>query len=832
MLTLKNNNITSMNSASEISLAGSIMQQLTSSSQSSSLSLASSLTTSSTKHKSLIMGTKLGSDQILSSTSNYLIQGGAAALAEAELDELDDVDYLDVTNENSRQLIANSTKTLTGGASDKCNDLITNQTAHKLQSFTSTTSNNNIQQTVILSPEEKVSNEAKEYWATIDLYNNSKMAFNKRLKSVKLKREKLNIELNQRNQTKEDTSLSKSKEHHQLDSDTQCTCVKCSINYHESIIKQVNDTKTCNKNQNEHDLAKQSTSSINSNTTISNNNEIVLTELTKKQDVNQIEEKLFNIKNELVNLSETSLDVFQLLLQLSDTMLDINTQLNSNQSAQFNQPLNTFLGSDANNFLYEEEEELEECIKSPKLDLSPPAHKSNLIEEFLSKTLNTSHSLRVNQTQANTSSISNIINTLNNRNTNRNGSFLSTPSQSFRSTLVKPFNKPLQLKQNIESSSSPSSVANLIENIYDKTSVTQFVDSLLNHNTSKKTQSINSIDETSNISDCCYSTLSSTNNEPVYQSIDADFLNKSKQITTTTSQILSRQPFIVSSKHQSFNLKNRETPFMKSSKSNCSSTSSSSSGCGGSSSICSSSNNDLTFMTNETNNRNSTSSTTSSVLASPMSLSASSSNNEILQTKKSDSSVSSSSSSNASSPQNSLVVSSSFYTNSSTLSNNQYKRSNSVSYKSITNGSTASSSSITNRKPSFKFESNILNKVQFMNMKKTTDSTNQTPLKSLNESTVLPSHLQDTYKRNSLGRDDLFEQSQRIIKRQQSINSSKSYQQQQQPSGILFKNGIKTPTAQSIIINQIKMNQHQMSLDSGIFLPSESEEFNSFNLVR
>jgi hypothetical protein len=527
-------------------------------------------------------------------------------------------------------------------------------------------------------------------------------------------------------------------------------------------------------------------------------------------------------------------------------MLDINTQLNSNSSSNLLQTnlnsnnlfsLNNFLGSDTNNFLYEEEENgndnynqeiLNEDIKN---SITPQNHKFNVIEEFLHKTLNSSNSFRnsngtKNVNNNSNSSISNIIKTYN----NRNGSFTSTPSQSFRSTLTKqniqPFNKPLQLKKlqsqySDSTSSSPSSVANLIENIYEKTSVTQFVDSLLNHN---KTKSINSIDETSNMPDY-FSTLSSTNNEPVYQSIDSDYLKISKNTSSAaTLTNLIGQPL-----NYAINLKKanstRETfTTIKSSKSNCSS--SSSSGCGGSSSICSSSNNDLTFMA-ENNNRNSTSSTTSSVLVSPTTscLSTSSSNNEILNKKnglenKNYENISTLSSS-ASSPHNSMVCSSSTYSN---LPTNQYKRSNSVNYKTINttaanttttttnnNNTTVCSTSMANRKPSFKFESNILNKVQFMNMNKTE--------KNLNESS---SHLQDNLK---------------SIKRQQSLSINKSFSHNQHQSGASLSNNqinktalIKTSTKSSIIINQIKMNQ--ISLDSGIFLPSETEEFNSFNLVR
>lgn len=1191
---------TNLSSSSDISLESSIMQQLTSASQSSQLSQASSLASASlfllntstsnnnpnqikqTKsYHRISAGCRMESDKILSSSSNYMIHGCgssgdgcSAALAEAELDELDDlcgeidqtydspvihlntttnnnniatlaslsdeVDFVDfvetalsssscvtstvAVSENSSQLIASNSSALIGGAGQKCNDLMSNSkvniikqnllNASTASSFTSsspvvaasttktstptvTTAAVAVAPTVVLSPEERVSNEAKEYWATIDLYNNSKMAFNKRLKSVKLKREKLNIELTQRkqhlNQNESTTTncsidtattntitttsscclLSKSNkdatvalENHSSETETvQCMCVKCSILYHESLISKgkcgLVVTKTCSKcnkvsgqckcccqnlacnlacdqttssffdsamiptakvsttsigsnvtllsNNSELMSLKSSSSLISSNNTINSESALSSTNATNtntkkssspiKQELSQLDDKLFNIKNELVNLSETSLDVFQLLLQLSDTMLDINTQLNNNQSslnysqaANSNQlfPLNTFMNSEANNFLYEEEENQEDDIeihelttgegnqlirKELKLTLtsnnnnnnaiatgstseavsnaqtntgntnSSSTHKTNVIEEFLHKTLNTSHSssnsLRItsssnNNSAGTSSSISNIINSLNNRNhssVSRNGSFFTTPSQSFRSTLTanksslsKPsFSKPLNLNKLTDSSlpaSSPSSVANLIENIYDKTSVTQFVDALLNQNPSSssstcksKTQSINSIDETSNISDCCYSTLSSTttthNTEPVYQSIDPEYMNSSSLVskkhqhqqlstvatTLTTSQILARQPTasLVSSKqHQSFNLKKANSIYatnqMKSSQSNCSSSSSSSSsssGCGGSSSICSSSNTDLTYMAPETTgniniNRNSTSSTSSSVLASPLScLSSSSSNNESINqvsVKKATpehlpvrayessgcGSGSSGNSSSSSSPQNSLISGSSAFSYSSNCSSSstlsRYKRSNSVNYKSMNSSSqlpTASTSSIANRKPSFKFESNILNKVQFMNSNKMNEQNNNnsysgkqttSPLKSLNE-VIIPSQSlllkqQDNSmsKRNSLGRDrdDIYEQSQKLIKRQQSVNSHKSFQNQpnlgqlrtiqQMNNSSLASNSNKSPASPSLIINQIKMNQHQMSLDSGIFLPSETEDYNTFNL--
>lgn len=580
--------------------------------------------------------------------------------------------------------------------------------------------------------------------------------------------------------------------------------------------------------------------------------------------------------------------MFQLLLQLSDTMLDINTQLNTTQSATYSQSmnsnqlfcLNSFLGPETSNFLYEEEEEeddlededplvasVNESLDTDKLsidttnvrdtkkhiDSSTTSHKANVIEEFLSKTLHTSQSMRAHPHTATASasataagSVSNIINCFN-RSGARNGSYFSTPSsQSFRSPLAaKPHkhSKPIiQLKQlqfnkhtktaseSSSSSSSPSSVANLIENIYDKTSVTQFVDSLLNHNgahtaTANKTQSITSIDETSNISDCGFSTMSSTNNEPVYQSIDADFLKKSTkkhQISTaTTNQILARH-FVstTTAVNKTANLKkansSRETTFtcMKTSKSNSSTSSNSS----GAVSMSSSSNNDLTsYSTPDTHtNRNSTSSTVSSVLTSPMScLSTSSSNHETLTLTQ------------GTSKQYENVP--------ETTSNPTYKRSNSVNYKSVSQQPTAHHHhSMTNRKPSFKFESTILNKVQFMNMSKT-----EPKMQPLNETKVLlANHESDLGKRSSLGRDADTYEHKSTIRRQQSTNSSKSYTQHQQQQQAQLQHqaskkmntSAKLPSAQSIMINQIKMNQHQMSLDSGIFLPSENEEYNSFNI--
>lgn len=376
MLNVNNNNknnINKMCSVSDLSISTSIMQQLKSSSQSSqssssSLSLTSSLvSTSNQKSK------QLESDHILSSSSNYNIIGGAAALAEAELDELDDdgsiccttlanlndqIELID--NEHNSKQIANSTKSLTGGASDLMSNKVNNIKINLMNSSSSlnsnTTNNTTCNNLVVLSPEEKVSNEAKEYWATIDLYNNSKLAFNKRLKSVKIKREKINAEINLRNQTKQDfnnlsnTNL-KNNNHNANTTAEPCMCVKCTIVYHESVIKRVvqvsNEIKTnlCNKccknlinykccNSNEQ-TSKVSLSSICSNATMSNNNFSEALSLTStsslnnssecsdtkkipfiKEELNQFEDKLFNIKNELVIIFILNLKIFIIIAKL------------------------------------------------------------------------------------------------------------------------------------------------------------------------------------------------------------------------------------------------------------------------------------------------------------------------------------------------------------------------------------------------------------------------------------------------------------------------------------------------------------------------------------
>lgn len=383
-----NNSNNRMSSASDISLAGSITQQLTSSSSLSSItsnnqkssSSSNSTHTSNTTPKSsfrLSTASKLESDQILSSSSNYIIQaGGQVALAEAELDEIDDmmietgsssvpnipiddVEYMDnemssysntsaspqlqertiqQPTENSTQ-VATDSKALSQSPVDpksshvlpskinniKMNLLNTNNNNANLCSslFTSSTTTSNACSTVLL-PEEKVSNEAKEYWATIDLYNNSKIAFNKRLKSVKLKREKINAEMSNRNQLKQTTcTRALDNPNHLSEQAEPCTCVKCSIVYHESLIKGIVSSSStapsaasvsvacskCKLNNCKCCLASNSSSSSTNSDLSSNLDDKPRSkdfESTAKkspgfkEEFDQFEEKLFNIKNELV----------------------------------------------------------------------------------------------------------------------------------------------------------------------------------------------------------------------------------------------------------------------------------------------------------------------------------------------------------------------------------------------------------------------------------------------------------------------------------------------------------------------------------------------------
>lgn len=442
----------------------------------------------------------------------------------------------------------------------------------------------------ILLPLEKVSNEAREYWATLDLYNNSKVAFNKRSKSVQLKREKLNNELESRLQvsTPQKQYIKKLDRNHleepqatpqQKHDPETCKCVRCTIDYHESIIKSVSDMKStmCRKCSSKIMSCKCSCSSsssmsfseassvgssIEESKKTSDNvdkneskksNKINIKEdkdcpvkEPKKQELNRFEEKLFNIKNELVNLSETSLDVFQLLLQLSDTMLELNSQLNSNNSLAtskqnsnqllfINQLLNSSLSLNENFDLSKKQEIINKPIENNNSS-DPKKPHNRRIEDFLQKTLNsvqsssnTSFSNKINRIKA-------VNQNLKNNNTGQFqiDSIMSSPSKYLHDNNSYILNS----KRDYANSSPPElTYEPLIDNLYDKTSVTQFVDSFFNNN-SNNISNKNSSEEVNSRSSGYYSLLSTLNKnshyaesdfivyDNPYQSIDDDLMSK------------------------------------------------------------------------------------------------------------------------------------------------------------------------------------------------------------------------------------------------------------------------------------------------------------------
>ena len=296
-----------------------------------------------------------------------------AILAEAEDDDLDDdLQYVDQLTDSKTSLTSEIPK-------EKQPDVFLNKKINEIKSSLASSGSpaiveSKLSHKKILSPLEKVSNEAKEYWATIDLYNNSKVAFNKRSKSVRLKREKLNTEWkNLHNSPVKDQSINRPESTHAHNPD-ECKCVKCTISYHETLIKSGKASDTPKKQQ----LKQEPQELPKSN--------------DQSSEMPQFEEKLFNIKSELVNLSETSLDVFQLLLQLSDTMLELNPQLNStstnNQSQSqllfINQLLSSNLNIEQNFDLNSATTEYNLEFLTPKPELKPHNRR---IEDFLQKTI-------------------------------------------------------------------------------------------------------------------------------------------------------------------------------------------------------------------------------------------------------------------------------------------------------------------------------------------------------------------------------------------------------------------------------------------------------------
>ncbi len=363
-------------------------------------------------------------------------------------------------------------------------------TNNKIPSITETP------KSTILLPSEKVSDAAREYWATLDLYNNSKMAFNKRTKSVRLKREKLNKELlntGKVNMTPVPQRLVFNSDQHLTGTQQQshnpetCKCVKCSIVYHETIIKNVSGS--CRSGN--------------------SNNNTTSTEIRK----DLFETKLFDIKNELVSLSETSLDVFQLLLQLSDTMLELNSQLNTNSLLSSRQNSNSqlvFINQLISSNLSLNKEYLAQTTATNNTTNMPKPHNNRRIEDFLQKTLN---------------SVQYSSNTTNNSRRNNSSTFVVESSKNFDGKII-----------NEEDSD------HLIENLYDKTSVTQFVDSFFkNDNNASNNRNNNSSESSFSIhsqNSGSYSLLSTLNknsnfaesdfiiDENPYQCIDDDLMGK------------------------------------------------------------------------------------------------------------------------------------------------------------------------------------------------------------------------------------------------------------------------------------------------------------------
>lgn len=155
-----------------------------------------------------------------------------------------------------------------------------------------------------------------------------------------------------------------------------------------------------------------------------------------------------------------------MLLQLSDTVLDLNNQLSSstnvtqlflsNSNSNLNQNLLAISENETESKPFQNLEKKAMCIES----------KSNKIDNFLKKKFYSTQS-EVNPTNKDlNNSITSIINKINNRSNNQKIEHLKKVFSTKSST-----NSPITTNNQSKK---------LIENICDKTSVTQFVDSLLN----------------------------------------------------------------------------------------------------------------------------------------------------------------------------------------------------------------------------------------------------------------------------------------------------------------------------------------------------------------
>ena len=152
-------------------------------------------------------------------------------------------------------------------------------------------------------------------------------------------------------------------------------------------------------------------------------------------------------------------------------------------------------------------------------------------------------------------------------------------------------------------------------------------------------------------------------------------------------------------------------------------------------------------------------------------------------------------------------------------SNSNYSRSNSVNYRnhpqqsSAIYGSTtpATISAQANRKPSFKFEGTMLSRVQNMNVNK---------IKCLNEKDP---------RKNKLNNKSHFDFDEETIENYKNVELNKrcptqtQQQQQQAPmSPSHFSNSYSLSSTNSHFMNVLGADKsNQLSLDSGIFLPSE-----------
>lgn len=267
-------------------------------------------------------------------------------------------------------------------------------------------------------------------------------------------------------------------------------------------------------------------------------------------------------------------------MQLSDTILELNNQLNTAANSNRLLLLNSLFDKNSSNL------NLLNTLNANSLSLShnylndepaikPTDNRTNLIDDLIKKTLNsTNTALEHSASQSATpkphpsNSISNIINKLNQSQASEakkqlnvqlneaNSPLLISPSSSCRQIASNHSNSSIKKQLFASQSASKQYVINdsfsssalstlsyesqtpsrLIENLYDKTSVTQFVDSLLNSGHKKELANSTNLDELSSQSSSgCYTSLISTvtqntddsnqNSENIYHCIDDELVS-------------------------------------------------------------------------------------------------------------------------------------------------------------------------------------------------------------------------------------------------------------------------------------------------------------------